>query len=87
MAFLLISTIAGAAEARWTFDGDIHNNSLAVSPDEKTAVASYSERSDVVVYDLAAGKVRKVMKGYVTPVMHFSLRTVRPYFFLTAVSA
>ncbi|RBQ33691.1 YncE family protein [Rahnella variigena] len=64
---LLLSTVAGASEVRWTFDGDIHNNSLAVSPDEKTAVASYSERSDVVIYDLAAGKVRKVLKGYITP--------------------
>nr|WP_297201619.1 YncE family protein [uncultured Pluralibacter sp.] len=67
VALLLISTLAGAAEARWTFDGDIHNNSLAVSPDEKTAVASYSELPDVVVYDLVNGKVRKVLKGYVTP--------------------
>lgn len=56
-----------AAAARWTFDGAIHNNSLAVSPDETIAVASYSERPDVVVYDLRSGHVRKVLNGYITP--------------------
>ncbi|MBK5017174.1 YncE family protein [Pantoea sp. S62] len=66
-ALLMVSAAAGAVGSRWTFDGDIHNNSLAISPDEKTAVASYSERSEVIVYDLATGKVRKVLKGYVTP--------------------
>lgn len=52
---------------RWTFDGAIHNNSLAVSPDETIAVASYSERPDVLVYDLRGGRVRKVLHGYITP--------------------
>src|SRR5262245_6166232 len=41
---------AVAAMPRWTFDGAIHNNSLAISPDEAIAVASYSERPDVIVY-------------------------------------
>ena len=58
---------ASVAAARWTFDGGIHNNSLAVSPDERTAVVSYSERPDVIVYDLATGKVRAVLNGFVTP--------------------
>src|SRR5579863_3466776 len=52
---------------RWTFDGAIHNNSLAVSPDETIAVASYSERPDVLVYDLRGGHVLKVLHGYITP--------------------
>src|SRR5215470_10677403 len=56
-----------AALPRWTFDGAIHNNSLAVSPDEAIAVASYSERPDVVVYDLRTGTVRAVLHGYITP--------------------
>ena len=47
---------------RWTFDGAIYNNSLALSPDEGTAVVSYSERPDVVAYNLKTGKVR----GYCT---------------------
>ena len=55
------------ATHRWTFDGDIHNNSLALSPDERTAVVSYSERPDVVVYDLKTGMVRSVLRGFVTP--------------------
>lgn len=52
---------SASATQRWTFDGAIHNNSLALSPDEGTAVVSYSERPDVVVYDLKTGKVRKVL--------------------------
>src|SRR5215475_2484038 len=70
----LIATVLGAAMTtaaavtpRWTFDGAIHNNSLAVSPDETIAVASYSERPDVIVYDLRTGAVRAVLHGYVTP--------------------
>lgn len=64
---LATSLSAFAAEDRWTFDGAIHNNSLAISPDETTAVASYSQRPDVVVYDLKTGKVRQVLTGYITP--------------------
>ncbi|MFX8577791.1 phosphate ABC transporter substrate-binding protein, partial [Acinetobacter baumannii] len=58
---------AEATPARVTFDGQIRNNSLALSPDEATAVVSYSERPDVIVYDLATGAVRGVLRGYVTP--------------------
>ena len=57
----------GASTARVTFDGNIRNNSLALSPDETTAVVSYSERPDVVVYNLQTGAVRGVLRGYVTP--------------------
>src|SRR5262245_8527405 len=56
-----------AAMPRWTFDGAIHNNSLASGPDETIAVASYSERPDVIVYDLRTAAVRAVLRGYVTP--------------------
>ncbi|MDE2082455.1 MAG: beta-propeller fold lactonase family protein [Burkholderiales bacterium] len=71
-SFVLVaaSLPAGAAEAapaRVTFDGQIRNNSLALSPDESTAVASYSERPDLIVYDLVTGAVRGVLRGYVTP--------------------
>lgn len=68
-----ISKVAQASEAsagaavRWTFDGAIHNNSLAISPDQSTAVVSYSERPDVLVYDLVAKKVRARLHGYITP--------------------
>lgn len=55
------TTGPAAVAARWTFDGGIHNNSLAVSADEHTAVVSYSERPDVIVYNLATGEVRAVL--------------------------
>ena len=54
-------------EARLTFDGKIRNNSLALSPDEATAVVSYSERPDVVVYNVQANTVLAVLPGFVTP--------------------
>ena len=57
---------AAVTAPRWTFDGDIRNNSLAVSPDERTTVVSYSARPDVIVYDLATGTVRAVLHGFVT---------------------
>ena len=65
LAAMSISTFA--AEKPMTFDGNIHNNSLSVSPDEKTAVVSISDQPRLVVYDLAKGKVRKIINGYVTP--------------------
>lgn len=66
-AFSPVALAADAAPQRVTFDGQIRNNSLALSPDEKTVVVSYSERSEVVVYDAATGTVRGVLQGYVTP--------------------
>lgn len=67
-SFSLPAVAADAsAAARMTFDGNIKNNSLALSPDESTAVVSYSERPDVVVYNLRKGEVRGVLRGYVTP--------------------
>jgi DNA-binding beta-propeller fold protein YncE len=66
-AFSPVALAADAAPQRVTFDGQIRNNSLALSPDEKTVVVSYSERSEVVVYDAVTGAVRGVLQGYVTP--------------------
>lgn len=66
-AFVAHADAAASAGVRWTFDGNIRNNSLAVSPNEGTAVVSYSERPDVIVYNLQTGKVRGVLHGYVTP--------------------
>lgn len=66
-AFAALPTIAQADAPRWTFDGAIHNNALAISPDQGTAVVSYSERPDVVVYDLASRSVRATLHGYITP--------------------
>ena len=80
-AALLIAAACGSAYAvgpadtavttitskRSTFDGNIRNNSLALSPDESMAVVSYSERPAVVAYTLKTGAVQGVLRGYVTP--------------------
>ncbi len=50
-----------------SFDGNIHNNTLAISPDEKMAVVARSGRPEVIVYDLDSGKVRDVLTNYITP--------------------
>ena len=63
----LAATPAPAVAARTTFDGQIRNNSLSISPDESMAVVSYSERSEVVVYDLRSGTVRGTLSDFVTP--------------------
>ncbi|WP_411733663.1 beta-propeller fold lactonase family protein [Paeniglutamicibacter sp.] len=49
------------------FDADITNNSLAVSPDEKTAAVSDSREKSVLIYDLAKGELRKKIGGFGTP--------------------
>jgi YVTN family beta-propeller protein len=67
IALSAVTADASACDMRWTFDGAIHNNSLALSPDQTMAVASYSERCEVVVYDLTTGKVRATLKDFVTP--------------------
>ncbi|MCC9066782.1 beta-propeller fold lactonase family protein [Arthrobacter cryoconiti] len=55
------------AKAIAAFDGDITNNSLAVSPDEKTAVVSDSREKSILIYDLTDGKLRKKIEGFGTP--------------------
>ena len=49
------------------FDGDITNNSLAVSPDEKIAVVSYSKIPGIKVYDLVEKKLIAEIEEFVTP--------------------
>lgn len=66
-ASVMSISFAYEASARWTFDGNIRNNSLAISPNETMAVASYSERPEIIVYDLKSNKVRGLLPGYVTP--------------------
>ena len=62
-----VSANAADTAARVTFDGNIRNNSLALSPDEASAVVSYSERPAIVAYALKTGTVQGVLRGYVTP--------------------
>jgi len=52
---------------RKTFDGQIENNSLALSPDEKLAAVSYSGMPQVVVYDLAGRNPPRVLSRFITP--------------------
>ncbi|MFF8812404.1 YncE family protein [Streptomyces pactum] len=52
---------------RAPFDGGISNNSMAVSPDEKIAVATNSQVGRLVVLDLRSGRRIAEIKGYVTP--------------------
>lgn len=63
----LASNQAQAASVRWTFDGHIGNNSLTLSPDERTVVLSDSQAPALIVYDMASGKARAVLEGLVTP--------------------
>ncbi|MFF2449634.1 beta-propeller fold lactonase family protein [Neobacillus sp. NPDC058068] len=49
------------------FDSHITNNSLAVSPDEKTGVVSDSREHSILVFDLKKGTLRKKIDGFVTP--------------------
>ncbi|WP_228003118.1 YncE family protein [Nocardia australiensis] len=49
------------------FDGDIHNNTLAVSPDEKLAVGANSQSGHVRLIALTTGSVLRDLPGYVTP--------------------
>jgi hypothetical protein len=47
--------------------GGIVNNSLAVSPDERLAVASYSLKPNVHVYDLQTERLVTTLAGFITP--------------------
>lgn len=68
LIFILISPVhATEKQQQWTFDGQIHNNSLAISPDEKTAVVSISSHPEVFVYQLDTGKVRARLNQFITP--------------------
>ncbi|WP_431810123.1 YncE family protein [Jejubacter sp. L23] len=55
------------AAAKTTFDGDIQNNSLAISPDEKLAVVSLSGQPEIIVYDLTTCQRKAVLKNFITP--------------------
>ena len=58
------TAVDGKPEA---FDGDITNNSLAISPDETIAVVSYSKIPGIKVYDLTQKVVIAELDEFVTP--------------------
>jgi YVTN family beta-propeller protein len=68
LALAAILTGSAYGQARHgTLESSIHNKALAVSPDGRTAVASCSERPDVIIYDLEAKRVRGVLNHFITP--------------------
>ena len=64
---LIVLSFTIKAFAQVPFDGDIKNNSLAVSPDEKIAVASYSDSTEIKIYDLSKAELKTTIKGFVNP--------------------
>jgi YVTN family beta-propeller protein len=54
-------------EAQESFDGNIKNNSLAISPDESIAVASNSDLTSIVIFDLKSNKLIKKINGFINP--------------------
>ena len=55
------------AASPYKFDANIVNNSLAVSPDERLAVVSYSLEPRVLVYDLETERLVTTLAGFITP--------------------
>lgn len=51
-ALALVALAAGLPAEAAGFDSSIKNNSLALSPDGRTAVASNSEEARIVIYDV-----------------------------------
>lgn len=64
---MLFITLSFHVQAQQTFDGDIKNNSLAISPDESIAVASYSDSVKVKVYNIKTGRTIKNIVGFINP--------------------
>lgn len=58
---------ATGGQGPYQFDATIVNNSLAISPDRQTAVASDSRMPGVRLYDLKSGQLLKTLDGFVTP--------------------
>lgn len=61
------SALMAPENSRTGFDADITNNSLAVSPDEKTAVVSDSRENSLLIYNLVEGGLLKKIDGFGTP--------------------
>ena len=64
---LVLITVNFHLQAQQSFDGDIKNNSLAISPKENIAVASYSDSIKVKVYNIKTGKLIMNIGGFINP--------------------
>jgi DNA-binding beta-propeller fold protein YncE len=67
VSLAIFGSSAAAQASQSACDDNIQNSSVAISPDGRTAVASCSRRSEVIVYDLYARKVRRVLDQFVVP--------------------
>jgi len=67
MLVLFFSIIAAKTQAQQIFDGNIKNNSLAISPNENIALASNSDVNFVSVYNLKSRKLIKKIEGFISP--------------------
>jgi hypothetical protein len=67
LASALTAVAATDGPAPYQFDATIVNNSLAVSPDGRTAVTSDSRVPGVRLHDLKSGRLLKTLDGFVTP--------------------
>ena len=67
MLILFFSIIATKTQAQQIFDGNIKNNSLAISPTENIALASNSDVNFVSVYNLKSRKLIKKIPGFISP--------------------
>ena len=65
--FLITMIFAQGLFAQKPFDASIKNNSLAISPDEKIAVVSYSDSTKIKVYDLSAAVLKTTIKDFINP--------------------
>lgn len=64
---MLFTTLNIHVLAQQSFDREIKNNSLAISPDESIALASYSDSVHVKVYNIQTGRTIKNIGGFLTP--------------------
>jgi DNA-binding beta-propeller fold protein YncE len=67
VSLAIFGSSAAAQVIQSACDDNIQNSSVAISPDGETAVVSCSQRSEVIVYDLYARKVRRVLDHFVVP--------------------
>ena len=64
---ILLAVVHLNAKSQQSFDGDIKNNSLAISPNESIAAASYSDSAKVKVYNIKTCRIIKNIAGFINP--------------------
>ena len=64
---LLLFGLTAHTFAQTSFDGEIKNNSLAINASETIAATSYSDKSEVKIYDLVQGNLKTTIEGFINP--------------------